>query len=69
MSPACPLPSFPDEILAIVDTPPEPVLSFSPDRRQLLQLGRPPPLPPISELARPELKLAGEGGAAGKRVS
>ncbi len=42
-----------------MDVPPEPNLSFSPDRKLVLQLYRPPPLPPISELARPELKLAG----------
>lgn len=29
------------------------------ERGQVLQLYRPPPLPPITELARPELKLAG----------
>ena len=49
----------PQEIIDLVDVPPEPNLSFSPDRRMVLQLYRPPPLPPISELARPELKLAG----------
>ena len=50
----------PQEIIDLVDVPPEPNLSFSPDRKLVLQLYRPPPLPPISELARPELKLAGE---------
>lgn len=49
----------PPEIAAIVDTPPEPLLSFSPDRKTVLQLARPPANPPVSELARPELKLAG----------
>ena len=49
----------PQEFLDIVDRPPEPSLSFSPDRRKILQMLRPPPMPPISELARPELKLAG----------
>ncbi|BDA47831.1 probable glutamyl endopeptidase, chloroplastic [Coccomyxa sp. Obi] len=49
----------PQEIIDLVDVPPEPNLSFSPDRSQVLQLYRPPPLPPISEIARPELKLAG----------
>jgi hypothetical protein len=49
----------PPEIAAIVDTPPEPLLSFSPNRKLVLQLARPPANPPISELARPELKLAG----------
>ena len=49
----------PPEILAVVDAPPQPSLSFSPDRRLMLELHRPPPLPPIAELARDELKLAG----------
>lgn len=53
----------PPEILQIVDAPPQPSLSFSPDRRLILQLQRPPSLPPISEIARPELKLAGGRGA------
>jgi hypothetical protein len=66
----------PPEIAEIVDYPPEPLLSFSPDRSLVLQLSRPPPLPPISELARPELKLAGAhlrvcgidgGGGLGRR--
>eukprot|EP00884_Botryococcus_braunii_P016557 jgi/Botrbrau1/3585/Bobra.0078s0037.1 len=51
--------SPPPEFLEIIDFPPEPSLSFSPDRTKVLQLYRPPPLPPITELARPELKLAG----------
>ena len=50
----------PQEIIDLVDIPPEPNLSFSPDRTKVLQLYKPSPLPPISELARPELKLAGE---------
>lgn len=50
----------PQEIIDLVDVPLEPNLSFSPDRSQVLQLYRPPPLPPISEIARPELKLAGK---------
>ena len=49
----------PKELLDVVDRPPEPSLSFSPDRRRVLQIYRPPPMPPISELARPEVKLAG----------
>lgn len=49
----------PQEIIDLVDIPPEPNLSFSPDRTKVLQLYKPSPLPPISELARPELKLAG----------
>ena len=49
----------PQEIADIVDRPTEPLLSFSPNRKLVLQLSRPPPNPPISELAKPELKLAG----------
>ena len=49
----------PPEILQIVDAPPQPSLSFSPDRKLILQLQRPPSLPPITEISRPELKLAG----------
>lgn len=49
----------PPAMAAIVDAPPEPQLSFSPDRTTVMQLGRPPPNPSIEELARPELKLAG----------
>lgn len=48
----------PNEILEIVDAPPTPALSFSPQRDKLLFLHR-PSLTPVSELARPELKLAG----------
>lgn len=49
----------PQEILDIVDAPPEPTYSFSPSRELVLQLSRPPANPPIAEFARPELKLAG----------
>ena len=49
----------PKEIADIVDAPPQPVLSFSPDRKWVAQIGRPPSNPPITELSRPELKLAG----------
>lgn len=49
----------PKEISDIVLSPPEPLLSFSPDRKLVMQLTRPPPHPPVSELAREELKLAG----------
>lgn len=48
----------PKEIADIVDAPPTPALSFSPQRDRILFLQR-PSLTPISELARPELKLAG----------
>lgn len=51
--------SPPAEILKIVDAPAQPSLSFSPDRTLILQLFRPPSLPPLHELSRPELKLAG----------
>lgn len=42
-----------------MDAEPQPSLSFSPDRTRFLQLFRPPSLPPIYEMSRPELKLAG----------
>jgi len=48
----------PKEIRDIVDAPPLPVLSFSPHRDKILFLER-RSLPPLSELARPEEKLAG----------
>ncbi|KAK8947799.1 hypothetical protein KSP40_PGU002035 [Platanthera guangdongensis] len=48
----------PKEIRDIVDAPPLPVLSFSPHRDKILFLKR-RSLPPLSELARPEEKLAG----------
>ncbi|KAG0486693.1 hypothetical protein HPP92_008788 [Vanilla planifolia] len=48
----------PKEIRDIVDTPPMPVLSFSPCREKILFLKR-PSFPPLSDLARPEEKLAG----------
>ena len=65
MAPPAPPPSAggylvpPPGILAVVDAPPQPSLSFSPDRGLMLELHRPPPLPPVAELARDELKLAG----------
>ncbi|XP_021904266.1 probable glutamyl endopeptidase, chloroplastic isoform X1 [Carica papaya] len=46
------------EIRDIVDAPPLPALSFSPQRDKLLFLKR-RSLPPLAELARPEEKLAG----------
>ncbi|GLC33333.1 hypothetical protein PLESTB_000344900 [Pleodorina starrii] len=49
----------PPEIAAIVDAPAQPSLSYSPDRKTFLQITRPPSLPPIFEMSRPELKLAG----------
>ncbi|KAI0528954.1 hypothetical protein KFK09_001498 [Dendrobium nobile] len=48
----------PKEIRDIVDAPPLPVLSFSPHKDKILFLKR-RSLPPLSELARPEEKLAG----------
>ncbi|CAH9081332.1 unnamed protein product [Cuscuta europaea] len=48
----------PPEIRDIVDAPPVPVLSFSPQRDKILFLKR-RSLPPLSDLARPEEKLAG----------
>lgn len=45
-------------IAAIVDAPLTPVVSLSPDKKRLLLLER-PALPPVSELAAPELRLAG----------
>eukprot|EP00976_Prorocentrum_cordatum_P083045 1185082-Prorocentrum_minimum.AAC.2 len=63
----------PSEILDIIDAPPMPSVTLSPSRDKSLQraqrwqkalqmmfLHRPPPLPPVAELARAELKLAGE---------
>lgn len=49
----------PRAILDIVDQPDEPSISFSPDRTKVLQVYKPPPLPPISELCHAEVKLAG----------
>lgn len=49
----------PREIADIVDAPSQPSLSYSPDRKLFLQLTRPPSLPPIFEMSRPEIKLAG----------
>ncbi|XP_058077922.1 probable glutamyl endopeptidase, chloroplastic [Magnolia sinica] len=48
----------PPEIKDIVDAPPLPALSFSPQRDKILFLKR-RALPPLTELARPEEKLAG----------
>ncbi|XP_062215840.1 probable glutamyl endopeptidase, chloroplastic isoform X1 [Phragmites australis] len=48
----------PKEIQDIVDAPPLPVLSFSPNKDMILFLKR-RALPPLSDLARPEEKLAG----------
>ncbi|KAI7748453.1 hypothetical protein M8C21_007611 [Ambrosia artemisiifolia] len=48
----------PPEIRDIVDAPPLPSISFSPNRDKILFLKR-RSLPPLSELAKPEDKLAG----------
>jgi dipeptidyl aminopeptidase/acylaminoacyl peptidase len=48
----------PEPIPQILDTPPTPSLFVSPDRRHIALLER-PGLPPIEELAEPELRLAG----------
>lgn len=48
----------PDPIPQIVDAPPTPALVLSPDRQMLAWLGR-RGLPPLEELALPELRLAG----------
>lgn len=48
----------PPEIKDIVDAPPLPALSFSPQRDKILFLKR-RALPPLEELAKPEEKLAG----------
>jgi dipeptidyl aminopeptidase/acylaminoacyl peptidase len=48
----------PEPIRRILDTPPQPLVSVSPDRSAMALLGR-ANLPPIAELAEPDLKLAG----------
>ena len=48
----------PAPIPALLDAAPSPSASLSPDRKWLLVMGR-PALPPISEVAAPELRLAG----------
>ena len=48
----------PAPIAALIDAPELPDVALSPDRRWLLLLER-PALPPIAELAEPELRLAG----------
>ncbi|MEK6597090.1 MAG: S9 family peptidase, partial [Gemmatimonadota bacterium] len=48
----------PDVIARILDQPLTPVANLSPDRQWLVLLAR-PSLPPISEVAAPDLRLAG----------
>ena len=50
--------SAPDPISTILATPWTPSVRFSPDRTWMAELQR-PSLPPISELAEPEVKVAG----------
>src|SRR4051794_18814365 len=47
-----------DALVAIVDAPLTPTVSLSPDKKRILLLER-PSLPPVAELAAPELRLAG----------
>jgi len=50
---------MPSQVLVdIVDAPPTPEVSVSPDKKWILLLER-PSLPPISELGEPELRIAG----------
>lgn len=49
----------PPEVASFVDRPESPGLTLSPHRDLLLYLHRPSSYPPVSELARPEMKLAG----------
>ncbi len=48
----------PPEIVALIDAPPTPLVSLDPSRQWLLVL-RQASLPPLSEVAQPELRLAG----------
>lgn len=48
----------PSNLAAIVDAPPTPGISLSPRRKWMLLMHR-PSLPPIAQLAEPELRLAG----------
>ena len=49
----------PESIAKIIDAPSVPAVSFSPCRTKILLCDRPPSNPPIAELVRTELKLAG----------
>ena len=51
--------SPPPDVAQFVERPQSPGMSISPHRDKLLYTFRPPPYPFVSELARPELKLAG----------
>ncbi|MEW6735813.1 MAG: prolyl oligopeptidase family serine peptidase [Acidobacteriota bacterium] len=48
----------PQAIVDLVDTPPTPAVSLSPNRDLVLMMKR-PNLPPIAEISQPELRLAG----------
>ncbi len=48
----------PEAIANLIDAPPTPSVSLDPHRRWVLLLQR-PSLPPISEIAQPEMRLAG----------
>jgi dipeptidyl aminopeptidase/acylaminoacyl peptidase len=50
--------SLPQTLLDLIDAPKLPIVSLSPDRRWLL-VAQPSGLPPIADLARRELRLAG----------
>ena len=61
MNPTSDAPEYrmpPEEIAALLDAPSTPDISVDPNGRWILMLAK-PSLPPISELARPELRLAG----------
>src|SRR5687767_12679163 len=48
----------PESLARLVDAPLTPLVNVSPDESTLLLMGR-PSLPPMTELAEPELRLAG----------
>ena len=49
----------PPAIQRIVEEPSQPGMAFSPDKTQVLLTHQPPSLPPVSDLAMPELRIAG----------
>lgn len=49
----------PDALRQFTERPQSPNITLSPDRKRLLYLHKPPPLPDVATLAREELKLAG----------
>ncbi len=48
----------PQNVVDIIDAEPEPAVSFSPDRKKMLYIYR-DAMPPIADVARPMLRLAG----------